>query len=136
MKNKRIFTFIIKGIARLLPNHIKRMVLWTSIYSQLRHTAGKKNPVSKIEAEKFNSVMSLCVQSDAMTIPLALAPLIWPDMQRSFDIVKKSILPRSTSVMVPVHEFIESVPEYLRYSNGNLIEKDLDRMLTAAGSGF
>jgi hypothetical protein len=128
MKNKNPFLFLIRAIVGLMPKHIKRMFLWTMLYSKVRKASGENTPVTEKQAGNFNDAMNLCNEPKAMKVPLRLGEVLWPDTPKSNEIVKKFTLPDEYGPEIPMVDFLDTVPDYLKYSTGALMEKDLAKM--------
>ncbi len=112
-----------RGVIRLVPRHIKRLVFWTAVYAKLRGTRELKDS----EAQQLNQQMDLSVSTSALQAPAILSPVIWPDVSLCCELAAE--VRQADHEASVVSRFVDSVPNWVRYASPEKIQADLKEFL-------
>jgi hypothetical protein len=110
--------------AVLLPKHTRRLVLWSTLYNSM--CGGKM--FTPEQTERLNAALSLCKDSNALTLPAILGKFIWPDLDGCTLAARQAILGEQPAT-VAGKEFVHSIPTWLRYASDATVLKDFESLL-------
>lgn len=122
-----IVTVVAKAARKLVsftPRHIRRMVLWCSLYTRMRNTTS----ADKLNCGQLNDTMHLVTQVKALDFPVWASRLIWTDVSSCYEAVRKAIF-QSGSLSTNTKEFVSAIPQWLRYGSDEKMERDFIRMV-------
>lgn len=115
---------VLLAIARILPTHSKRLVLWTSLYGQMC-----KHEEQAIEGtKKLNELMHLATDDKAAELPIKLGKVIWSDLTRCLEATKDAVQGKCLSECFT--RFIQGIPASLRYASEQLIREDFEQVVS------
>lgn len=119
---QRIST-ILRVIYKKLPRHIKRLVLWSVLYSKLCGPKKlTKEEVLKM-AERLNAVLPVARNTAACALPMTYGRVGLKSLDECAAIVQKTIK-SGKSGETNLADFVKSIPEWMRYASTPLMQKD------------
>jgi len=115
------------GLAHvLLPRHIKRLMLYSSLTAIIRH----QPELDRDTLEKLNDVMHLSSDVDAMKFPVFIKRAIWKGeqpIQIHPDMFVGS--PTATNVDALAQQLIDKIPRWLRYDHESTLHDEVTHYL-------
>lgn len=124
----------VKALDCSLPNRGKRVVFLASLAASL----GAGSSFDKQTRGKLNRVMQLAKGDSALVVPFELSKVIWRGMTgvEIFHYDPKADPLTGDMIEQMAQHAIRTMPEWLRYSNGDVMAKDVGQLLRARGEVF
>lgn len=119
---------LLRGVARVLPRHTKRLVLWCSLYSKVHN----RKDITKEQCISLNNLLVLCKDIKAFKFSAQLGSFLWNDLEDCSRVTGKAIRGEKTMDEAAV-EFIHGIPVWLRYASDAFMISDFETMLRAHG---
>lgn len=116
---------VLQGIARLLPNNTKRIVLWSTLYSKM--CSGREVPSEN--TARLNQIMGLAKTVEATKLPVKMGDVIWKDLDQCSDAVSDAV--HGKSLEECAKRFVQSIPKFLQYASERYITEDFIRLVKA-----
>jgi hypothetical protein len=115
----------LRAISTVLPNHTKRLVLWSTLYGRM---CGQQS-FTKEQCDRLNGAMVLVKDNAALALPAKLGKFIWSDLEACTAAVRKAIRGEKGPEEAAA-EFLRSIPTFLRYASDALMLKDFQTLLS------
>lgn len=119
---------VLKGLTTILPQHTKRLVLWSTLYSKMMCGDSK---ITNEQCHRLNSAMSLSKDDGALTLPSGLTKYIGHDLDACINAVKNAIRGDSTAAERAAQEFVRCIPARLRYASDAFMLSDFQSLMVA-----
>lgn len=117
---------VLRKMYHLIPRHMKRLVLWSSLLSAYR----RSNEVDNKCVKALNDLLGLAKKESAMALPITVSKVIWEDMDGAVQVLhdadQQTVLSQKSQLR---ERFIKAIPSWLRYSNEADMGKDFDKLL-------
>lgn len=120
---------ILRAISAILPNHTKRLVLWSSLYCRMCGAQNFTKDEAKEMGERINDALVITKDSAAFIFPVAVSKFICMDLDECIAAAYKAILNGKPSESASM-EFVQSIPTWLRYASDAFMLKDFQSLLT------
>ena len=117
-------TLVSSVLARVIPVHIKRMILFASLSAKM---SGDKFKLNSSTLAKLNDVMALSKRDDALTLPVKLCKVIWRG--DAGEIVLYPAKAGSSEEEEMVTRLLGLIPEWLKYPNRKALREDMVQLL-------
>jgi hypothetical protein len=114
----------LRTISTVLPQHTKRLVLWSSLYSKMH---GGQTFTAE-QSNTLNGALALCKDQEALALPAMLGKFIAKDLEGCMVAARKAIRGEKTEEAAAA-EFLHSVPSWLRYASDALVLRDFRELL-------
>lgn len=111
-------------LVRFIPRHMRRAILWVSVLTAF----DKSKTVDEKSVTALNDTLKLCQKRSAINLPLSLSHAIWRDIEGAMQVLRSNPKTADEKVICK-NSFIRQIPEWLRYSSDNAIERDLANLL-------
>lgn len=115
----------LRTISTILPQHTKRLVLWSSLYSKM-HGGKKFTPEQR---ENLNGALALCKDQSALELPAMLGQFISKDLDGCM-VATKIAMRKEKPEAEAAAEFIRNIPSWLRYASEALMLQDFQLLLS------
>ncbi len=125
----RSISTILRVISSALPNHMKRLVLWSSLYCKMCGTRSITKAEAKEMGERLNDALVITKDSAAFIFPAGVSNFIWLDLDDCITAAFNAIRSGKPSDIAGM-EFVRSIPEWLRYASEPFMLKDFQSLLT------
>lgn len=125
--------FAFRNISRVLPRHIKRLILWCTVYSQVRlglvpNEGNTASQIEKIEGSclhDLNERMKLSKDCSVFALPLLFGLFARKEMQESMEYAKQALTYETDQDLEWLSaQFSSTLPACFRYTSRALISKD------------
>lgn len=114
----------LRSLAPVLPQHIKRLILWCALYGKM---CGAQT-FTKEQCDKLNGALKLCKDVAAMALPAGLSKYIWQDLDDTVIVAKAAIRNGGVSEDAALL-FVKSIPKWLRYASDTFILTDFELLM-------
>ncbi len=121
---RAVHTVLSLLLGRVLDDRMKRLILFASLSAKF---CGDKTKFNSATLHKLNNVMALSSNDQALALPVHLSKVIWQG-----DSDREVLYPTATNPEPEdelVNKIINSIPEWLRYSNKKGLREDLVLLL-------
>lgn len=118
-------TKALKTISNILPNHMKRLVLWSTLYGKM---CGAQK-FTKEQCDRLNGAMALCKNHGALELPARLGKFISKDLDNCAEAARVAIRGEKKADEAAV-DFVRSIPSCLRYASDAFMLKDFMSLLS------
>lgn len=115
----------LRAISTLLPQHTKRLVLWSTLYGRM---CGGKG-FTKEQSARLNKALVLCKDHKALSLPAQLGKFIWSDLDACCVAARKAIRGEN-SFETAATEFVRNIPSWLRYASDTFMRRDFQSLLS------
>lgn len=117
---------VLRAMYHLIPRHMKRLVLWSSVVSAYR----KSNEVDNACVKALNDLLGLCKKESAMALPITISRVIWQDVDGAVQVLHDAGAVTVLNQKALLRErFIKAIPSWLRYSNECKMGDDFDKLI-------
>ncbi len=120
-----------KAVSRFLNKHLpsrtKRLVFLASFAARLKEST----VLEKETIQKLNKVLTLATTDEALMFPVQLSRVIWHG-KTSYEICNEDLSEGSLSsnrIAEVANAIMAAMPEWLRYDDASVIEKDVEVLL-------
>lgn len=128
--------FAFRTISRILPRHIRRLILWCTVYSQVRlglvpnegTTTSQIKKVKKANIHDLNDRMKLSHDTTVFRLPLLFGLFARKEMQESMEYAKKALTYETEQDLDWLSiQFSSTLPACFRYTSRALISRDFKK---------
>lgn len=113
------------AIARVLPSHSRRLVLWSTLYGLI---CNNRNLTASTAGE-LNELLGLAKCDKATALPIRLGSVIWTDLAKCLQAITDAM--HGKNIAECADDFTASVPRWLRYASERFIREDFERIVRA-----
>lgn len=114
----------LQTISAILPQHTRRLVLWSTLYSKM--CGGQK--FTEEQSDRLNTALGLCKDSKALQLPALLGRFIWRELD-GCSLAARRAIKGEEPAEIAAEEFANSIPSWLRYASDTFVLNDFQSLL-------
>lgn len=125
----RIISTILRVIFKILPNHTKRLVLWSTLYSKICGARKYSKEEAQQLGERLNNVLTITKDTKAFIFPVGMSQFISSDLDGCSNAIINAVRNTQTAEAA-AKEFVRQIPQWLRYASEPFMVRDFSVLLT------